>query len=47
MALIGFQYEPVSLDLNEVCFEEEQDIPNAREKSRESQIVTECCRCGK
>ena len=32
MALIGFQfqYESVSLDVNEVCFEEEQDIPNTR-----------------
>ena len=28
MALVGFQYEPVRLDVNEVCFEEEQDIPN-------------------
>ena len=27
MALIEFQYEPVSLDVNEVCFEEDQDIP--------------------
>ena len=34
MALVGFQYEPVSLDVNEVFFEEEeeQDIPNTREK---------------
>ena len=47
MALVGFQYETVSLDVNEVCFEEEQDIPNAREKSRKSQNVTEWCRCGK
>ena len=30
MSLIGFQYEPVSLDVNEVCCEEEQDIPNTR-----------------
>ena len=30
MASAGFQYEPVSLDVNEVCFEEEQDIPNTR-----------------
>ena len=22
---VGFQYQPVSLDANEVCFEEEQD----------------------
>ena len=26
MALVGFQYEPVRLDVNEVCFEKEQDI---------------------
>ena len=31
MALLGFQYESVSLDVNEVCFDEEQNIPNARE----------------
>ena len=36
MALVGFQYEPVSLCVNEVCFEEEHDIPNTREKSRKS-----------
>ena len=36
MALVGFQYEPVRLDVNEVCFEEEQDIPNTWEKSRKS-----------
>ena len=30
MSLVGFQYEPVSLDVNEVCYEEEQDIPNTR-----------------
>ena len=28
MALVGFQYETVSLDVNEACFIEEQDIPN-------------------
>ena len=28
MALVGLQYKPVSLDVNKVCFEEEQDIPN-------------------
>ena len=37
MALLGFQYLPVSLDVNEVCFEEELDIPNTREKLRKSQ----------
>ena len=26
MAFLGFQYEPVSLDVNHVCFEN-QDIP--------------------
>ena len=47
MALVGFQYELVSLHVNEVCFEEEQDIPNTREKSRKSQSVAEWCRCVK
>ena len=47
MALAGFWCEPVSLDVKEVCFEEEPDIPNTREKSRKSQSVTEWCRCGK
>ena len=41
MALVGFQCEPVSLDVNEICFEDEQDIPNTREKSRKSQSFTE------
>ena len=36
MALVGFQYKPISLDVNEVCFKEEQNIPNTREKSRKS-----------
>ena len=47
MALVGFQHEPANLDVNEICFEERQDIPNTREKSRKSQSVTECCRCAK
>ena len=47
IALVGFQYEHVSLDVNEICFEEEQDIPNTREKSRKSKSITEWCRCGK
>ena len=46
MALVGLQYAPVSLDINKVCFEE-QDIPNMREKSTKTQSITECCRCGK
>ena len=31
MALAGFQFESVSSDVNQICFEE-QDIPNTREK---------------
>ena len=41
MALVGFQYEQVSLYVNEVCFYEEQDISNTRQKSRKSQSGTE------
>ena len=48
MALVRFQYEPVSsLDVNEICFDQEQNIPNTRKKSIKSQNATECCRCGK
>ena len=47
MTLIGFQYEPVSLDVNKLYFEEEQDISNTREKLRKSQSVSKWCRCGK
>ena len=48
MALGRFQYEPISSDVNKVCFEGEQAIPTMREKSRKkSQNVTEWCRCGK
>ena len=47
MAFVGFQYEPVSLDVSKVCFDEEQDIPNTHEKSRKSQSVSECLGCGK
>ena len=47
MTLVEFQYEPVSLEVNKVCFEEEQDIYNTREKSRKSQSVTEWSRCRK
>ena len=46
LALVGFQNEPEFI-VNEVCFEEENDIPNTREKSRKNQSVTEWCRCGK
>ena len=43
MALLGFQYEPGSLDVNKAPFEEKQDIPNTCAKSRKSQTVTEWC----
>ena len=32
MALVGFQYEPVSLDVSKVYFEEEQDIPKKNQE---------------
>ena len=31
ITLVGFQYEPVSLDGKKVCFHEEQDITNMHE----------------
>ena len=36
IASIEFQYKPVSFDVNEVCFEEEQNVLNTREKSTKS-----------
>ena len=47
MVLVGFQYELVSLNANDVCFDEGQDIHNTREKSRKSQGFIKWCRCGK
>ena len=44
MALVGFQYEPVSLDVNKICLEEEQDITDTRETPGTSQSVTEWSR---
>ena len=44
MALVGFQYEPVSLDVNKICLEEEQDITDTRETPGKSQSVTEWSR---
>ena len=41
MALAGFQLEPVIFHVNKVWFEEEEDIPNMREKPRKSQSFTE------
>ena len=46
MALVGLQYEPVKLDVNEVCFDEEQDIRNTCEKSKKDQNLNGCT-CGK
>ena len=45
--LLATASKAVSLDVNDVCFEEEQDIPNKHEKSRKSQSVLEWCICGK
>ena len=42
MALVGFQYEPVSLDVNEVCFEEAVDIPNTRENQGKVKACLNC-----
>ena len=44
IALAGFQYEPLSLSVNQVCLDKEQDIPNAREKSVRG--VTDWGGCG-
>ena len=41
MALVGFQNEPVNLDVNKVYFEDKQDILDTSEKSRKSESVTE------
>ena len=46
MALVGFHYEPASLDIDKLCFDKEQGIPNTREKSRKIKSVTEWCRYG-
>ena len=37
----------MSLNVMGLCFVEEQDILNTREKLRKSRTATECCRCGK
>ena len=39
MAFVGFQYEPVSLDVNYVVCFEEQDIPNMHQKSKQSKQI--------
>ena len=36
MGLVRLQYKPMNLDVNEACFEEEQDTSNTREKSWKS-----------
>ena len=41
MVLLGFWYKPASLNVREICFDEKQDIPKTREKSRKSQSITE------
>ena len=42
MSLAGCQYEPVGLDVNEICFDVDQNIPNTPEKSRKIKNVNEC-----
>ena len=44
MALVGFHYESMSLDVNKVYFDEGQDIPNTHEKTRNSESVNVWCR---
>ena len=39
MDLVGFPYELVTFDVNEVCFDEGLNIPDADEKSRKSRRV--------
>ena len=46
MALLGLQYEPVSLNVKKVCYNEEHDISNTPEKSRKCEKDSKCCRCG-
>ena len=46
MDLVEFQYEPVSLDVNKFCFDEEHHIPDTGEKSRKNQSITEWCSRG-
>ena len=35
MALVGFQYEPVSLDVNEICFFKENRVALIQVKNQE------------
>ena len=46
MALVGFHYEPTSLDVSKVCFEENR-ISLIHMKNQGKVSVTESCRCGK
>ena len=45
MAFVGFQYEPVSLDVKKVCLKKGK-TSLIRVKNQESQCFTEQCRCG-
>ena len=42
MASLGFQYEPMSLDVNEVCLEEEQDIPICMKNLENFEVLLNC-----
>lgn len=43
MVLVGLTFEPVSLDVHNDCFDEEQDILNTDEKSIKRQRLTAWC----
>ena len=38
MALVRFQYEPLSLDVNKVCLEGEHNIPYMWEKPKKVKV---------
>lgn len=44
---VGFWYEPLSLGVNEACFDEKQDIPVTLGKSRKHQSVNDGIDMGK
>ena len=46
MASLSFQYGSLSLNVNKVCFDEEQDIHKICEKSRKYLCITGWYRCG-
>ena len=45
MDLVGFPYEPVTFDVNEVCFDQGLNIPDADEKSRKVEELINGHKC--